>query len=293
MKNLKHYLGKARKEKFSIGQFNFSDFTQMKAVVEAASKMKSPIILGTSEGESKFFGLDEAVALRNVLRKKTGMPIFLNLDHGHSFECLKQAIDAGYDMVHFDGSKLPLEENIKITKEVVKYAKSAGWRRRSVLTEGEVGRVGNDSSKLYSEKFEIKEEDLTRPEEALRFVKETRIDLLAVSIGNFHGIEASGICPNLRLDLLSKINKNLNNKFLVLHGGSGTLEDDIKEAIQTGVVKTNINTELRVAFSGNLRKFLGNNPEEVAPYKFLADAKRSVERVAELKIELFGSGNRA
>ena len=120
--------------------------------------------MGTSEGESKFFGLEEAVALRDVLRKKTGLPIFLNLDHGKSFEYLKQAIDAGYDMVHFDGSKLPLEENIKITKEVVKYAKKKG-----ITVEGEVGRIGTDSSKLYSEKFEIKEEDLTKPEEAKNF----------------------------------------------------------------------------------------------------------------------------
>ena len=284
----------------------------MKAIVASAEKMKSPIILGTSEGESKFFGLQEAVALRDVLRRRTGLPIFLNLDHGHYFpagggpasgwEYLKEAIDAGYDMVHFDGSKLPLEDsprgeagNIKITKAVVKYAK---WR--GVLVEGEVGRIGTDSSKLYSEKFEIKEEDLTKPEDAEKFVNETKVDLLAVSIGNFHGIEVSGICPNLRLDILEKINVALRqaqdktkNAFLVLHGGSGTPEDDIKEAIKIGIVKININTELRLAFSGNLRRFLDNNPEEIVPYKFLADAKNSVEKVVELKIRLFGNEGKA
>jgi len=287
MKNLKYYFGKAQKEQWAIGQFNFSDFTQMKAIVASAEKTKSPIILGTSEGESKFFGLQEAVALRDVLRKRTGLPIFLNLDHGKSFEYLKEAIAAGYDMVHFDGSKLPLGENIKITKEVVKYAK---WR--GVLVEGEVGVIGTDSSKLYSEKFEIKEEDLTKPEDAEKFVNETKADLLAVSIGTFHGIDVSGVCPNLRLDILKKIKEKTGKIALVLHGGSGTPEDDIKEAIKLGVVKININTELRVAFSGNLRRFLDNNPEEVVPYKFLAEAKNSVEKVVGLKIELFGSANK-
>ena len=287
-KNIKYYLEKARKERWAIGQFNFSDFTQMKAILAAAERMKSPVILGTSEGESKFFGLQEAVALRDVLRGKTGVPVFLNLDHGKSFEYLKEAIDAGYDAVHFDGSKLPLEENIKITKEVIKYAKKKG-----VLVEGEVGRIGTDSSKLYSGKFEIKEEDLTNPEQAREYIEKTGVNLLAVSIGNFHGIEISGIDPNLRLDLLKEISDKIGDTAIVLHGGSGTPEDDIRGAIRLGIVKININTELRLAFAGNLRRFLDNNIDEIVPYKFLADAKNSVEKVAERKIELFGSVNKA
>lgn len=269
-----------------MGQFNFCDFTQMKAIVAVALEMKSPVILGTSEGESKFFGLDEAVALRNVLRKKTSLPIFLNLDHGKSFEYLKRAIDAGYDAVHFDGSKLPLEENIKITKKVVKYAK---WR--GVIIEGEVGRVGNDSSTIYSEKFEIKEEDLTRPEDALRYIKETGVDLLAVSIGNFHGMEDSGSEPRLRLDRFEEIKKSITENLFVLHGGSGTDEQDVKRAIELGIIKININTELRLAFANGLREALGNS-EEIVPYKFLANAQDSVEKVVESKIGLFGSANK-
>lgn len=293
MKNLKYYLQKAQKEKFAIPQFNFSDFTQVKGIVAVVEKTKSPVILGTSEGESKFFGLEEAVALRNVLRKKTGAAIFLNLDHGKSFEYLRQAVDASYDMVHFDGSKLPLEENIKISKQVVKYARR--WSLpagRQVLVEGEVGRIGTDSSKLYSEKFEIKEDDLTKPAEAEKFIKETKVDLLAISMGNFHGIEASGIDPNLRLDVLKVVKDKVGNVFLVLHGGSGTPEEDIKEAINLGIVKININTELRLAFSGNLRKALSENPDEIVPYKFLPPAQKSVEKVAEYKINLFGSAGK-
>jgi fructose-bisphosphate aldolase class II len=288
MKNLKYYLEKARTEKFAIGQFNFSDFTQMKAIVEAGAEKKSPIILGMSEREAQFFGLDEAVALRDVLRRKTGLPIFLNLDHGKTFHYLKQAIDAGYDMVHFDGSKLPLDENIKITKEVKSYA---SWR--GVIVEGEVGKIGTDSSKLYSEKFEIKEDDLTKPEDAFKFLKETKVHLLAVSVGNFHGIEISGIDPNLRLDVLKAIKAKIGETSFVLHGGSGTPEDDIKQAIQLGIVKININTELRLAFSGNIRRALDNNREEITPYNFLLDAKDSVKKVVLRKIDLFGSANKA
>ena len=288
MKDLKHYLAKAQKEKFAIPQFNFSDFTQLKGIVASAEKTKSPVILGTSEGESKFFGIKEAVALRNVLRKKTGLPIFLNIDHGKSVEYIKEAVDAGYDMVHFDGSKLDLQENIKISKEVVKYAR---WR--GVVVEGEVGRIGTDSSKLYSEKFEIKEDDITKPIEAREYSDETGVNLLAVSIGNFHGIEVSGICPNLKIDKLLEIKKSVGERvLLVLHGGSGTMEEDIKKVIESGIVKININTELRLAFFGNLKRALVKNPEEITPYKFLPIAQESVEKITEKKIDLFGSKNK-
>lgn len=287
-KNIRFYLNKAEKEGWAIGQFNFSDLTQLKGIVDAAVNKKTPIILGTSEGESKFFGLHEAVAIRDVLRAKTKLPIFLNLDHGKSFEYLKEAIDAGYDMVHFDGSKLPLEENIKITKKVVKYASKKG-----VTVEGEVGMLGTDSSKLYSEKFEIKEENLTKPADAAKYIKSTKVDLLAVSIGNFHGIEISGVDPNLRLDLLQEIKKVSVGVGLVLHGGSGTPEEDIKKAIGLGITKININTELRLAFAGNLRRFLDNNRDEIVPYKFLAEAKISVAKITEGKIDLFGGADKA
>jgi fructose-bisphosphate aldolase class II len=217
------------------------------------------------------------------------VPLFLNLDHGKSFEYLKEAGDAGYDMIHFDGSKLPFDENIKITKEVVKYAK-----KKKIIVEGEMGKIGTDSSKLYTEKFVINEADLTKPKEAEDYVSQTGVNLLAISIGNFHGIEVSGIDPNLRLDVLKVVKEKVGNKAgLVLHGGSGTPEDDIKEAIKQGIVKININTELRLAFSGNLRRFLTDNPEEIVPYKFLVNSKFSVARIAGLKINMFGSAGKA
>lgn len=283
MKSLKYYLQKAYQEKWAVGQFNFSTFEQVKGIVAAAQNLKAPIILGTSEGESKFVGLQEAVAIRDVLRKRTGLPIFLNLDHGKSVEYIKEAIAAGYDMVHFDGSKLSLEENIKISREVVR---AAWWK--GVVVEGEVGRFGTDASRLYTETFEIKEENLTSVADTRKYAKETGVNVLAVSVGTFHGVDVTGVSPNIRLDRLAEIQKAVPVP-LVLHGGSGTPEQDIKEAIGRGIVKININTESRVAFSEALRKALQDNPEEVVPYKYLPEAIAAVQAVTEKYIKLFGS----
>ncbi len=287
MKTLKYYFKKAQKEKFAIGQFNFSTFEQVKGIVEAAKMLKSPIILGTSEGESKFVGLQEAVAVRNVLRKKTGLPIFLNLDHGKSYEYIKEAIAAGYDMVHFDGSKLPLDENIKISKKVVQAAK-----RKGIVVEGEVGRIGTDASRLYTEKFAIKEEDLTSPMDAVKYLQKAKVNVLAISIGTFHGMDVSGVSPNLRLDRLREIRQKADVPF-VLHGGSGTPEQDVKEAIKLGIAKVNINTETRLAFSNTLRKKLQIDTAEIVPYKYFPEAILAVQQVAEKYIKLLGSEGKA
>jgi len=287
MKNLRYYLNKAQSEKWSLGQFNFSTAEQFYGIVHAAVKLKSPVILGTSEGESKFFGLEEAVALRNVLRKKAGLPIFLNLDHGKSFDYLRQAIDSGYDMVHFDGSKLPLEENIKISKQVKSYA---GWR--GVLVEGEVGVIANDASKIYEEKFEIQENLLTNPDESVKYISKSKVDLLAVSVGNFHGMGTSGESPHLKLGRLAEIKNKIGKMLLVLHGGSGTPEIDIKEAIKLGVAKINVNTELRLAYTNSLKKALAENPAEIAPYKYLSETAEAVQKVVEGKIILFQSNSK-
>ena len=284
--NLKNYFKKAQRGKWAIGQFNFSTLSQLQGIVEAAKNLKSPIILGTSESESRFMGLKQAVALKNSFQKETGLPIFLNLDHGKSLDYIKKAIDLGYDMVHFDGSKLPLEENIKKTIEVEKYAQKKG-----AVLEGEVGVIKTEASKVYTEKFEIKEEDLTNPEEAAKYIDKTGVECLAVSIGNFHGIEVTGVNPQLKLDKLKEIKKKLGNVFFVLHGGSGTPDRDIKGAIKLGVVKVNINTELRLAYTNALRKALGKE-KEITPYKYLPDAIKAVQKVVEEKIKLFGSKNK-
>lgn len=286
LKNLEYYFKKAQREKWAIGQFNFSDLSQLEGIVEAAKNLESPIILGTSEGESRFFGLKQAVALKKAYQTERGLPIFLNLDHGKSFEYLKKAIELGYDMVHFDGSKLSLKDNIVQTKEVVRYAKKFG-----VLVEGEVGIIGNDASKVYEEKFVLKPEDLTNSQEAAKYVRETGIDYLAINIGNFHGISVKGN-PKLNLERLKEIKKAVKNVFLVLHGGSGTPDRDVKKAIKLGIIKININTELRLAYTETLKESFKAHPKEITPYKYLPEAIKAVQKVVEGKIELFGSRNK-
>jgi fructose-bisphosphate aldolase class II len=187
-------------------------------------------------------------------------------------------------MVHFDGSKLPLEENIKISKKVVVAAK-----KRGVVVEGEVGRIGTDSSRIYEEKFEIKEGELTNVKDAELYMKKTGVNVLAVSVGTFHGMDMNGISPHIRMDRLREISDKISAVPLVLHGGSGTPENDLREAIKLGIAKININTETRLAFSNTLRKKMEIDKNEIVPYKYLPEAILAVQGVAEKYIGLFGS----
>ena len=284
---LKFYLKKAQREKWALGQFNFSTFEQLKAILLAAKKLHSPVILGTSEGESNFLGLEEVVNFVKFYQGKFKIPIFLNLDHGKSFSYIKKAIDAGYDAVHFDGSKLSFSENIKKTKEILKYA-----QKFNVLVEGEVGIISTETSKLYKETFKIKEKDLTDSDDAKKFVEKTNVDSLAVSIGTFHGISLKGKNPKIKLKRLKEIKKKLGTTPLVLHGGSGTSKEDIKKAIKLGIVKININTEIRVAYTNTLKKTFKEKPEETTPYKYIPEAIKAVQKVVGEKIKLFGSASK-
>ena len=283
---IKDYFKKAQKEGWAIGKFNFSTLEQLKAIFAAAANLKSPIILETSEGESNFIGIQEAVALVKLFSEKFKIPAFLNLDHGKSLEYIKEVVAFGYNLVHFDSSKLPLEENIKETKKVVDYC-----HKKGIFVEGEVGIVAG-SSIIHKEKIEIREEDLTDSEEALKFVKETSVDSLAINIGTFHGVEADGMNPHINLQRLKEIREKTKDIPLILHGGSGTPEEDIKEAIKLGIVGININTELRAAFANALKKELQINSDEIVPYKFLPPAIEAVQRVVEKKIKLFGSNGK-
>lgn len=287
VKNLLFYFKKAQREKWAIGQFNFSTLEQLKAIFQAAKELGSPIILGTSEGESRFLGLEEAVALKNVMSKKMNIPAFLNLDHGKDLDYIKKAISAGYDYVQFDGSALDFNENLQLTKDIARYA-----HRKKVLLEGELGPIPG-KSEIHQEKTEIKETDFTDPEQALKFIQETGVDSLAINVGTLHGIEASGRNPKINLLRLKEIKEKVEGKvFLVLHGGSGTPEEDIKEAIKLGVVKININTELRIAFCQKLKDSLNYNPAEIKPYKIFPLVIEEVKMVVENKIKIFNSINK-
>lgn len=279
---------KAKENKYAIGAFNVSNLEQTKAIIQAAQNLKSPVIVATSKGESNFLGKKQIKAVIDAYRKETGLPIVLHLDHGKSFEIVKEAIEAGYDSVHFDGSELDFEENIEITKKVVDFAKEKGIKN----IEGELGYLRGKSS--IQEEVEIKPEDLTDSKQALEFIEKTGIDSLAVSVGNIHGIFKSSKNPHLFLDRLEEINNAVGDKVgLVLHGGSGTPEDDVKKAIELGVVKVNVNTELRLAYSKTLREFIQNNPDQTTPYKIMPSVVDAVQKVVEDKIKLFGSENKA
>lgn len=281
---------KALEGKYTVGQFNASTDEQIKATVEVAQELKSPIIIGTSESERKFIGTKQVVALVESWQEQTrligeaGLPIILNADHCKTFESIKQAVDAGYTAVHFDGSGLDFEKNVKITKQVVDYAKS---KNKNILVEGEMGYLRGGSE--IHEKIEIKPEDLTKPDQAKEFVEKTGIDSLAIAIGNIHGVESDRENPPLYLDKLQEIQKAVPNTFLVLHGGSGTPEEDIKKAIQLGINKVNINTELRIAYSKGLEETIKEHPDEIKPYKILAPSVEAMKKIVEEKIKLFGS----
>jgi fructose-bisphosphate aldolase class II len=277
-------LQKAKQNKYAVGQFNISTDEQIKAIIEVAKDLKSFVIIGTSEGERKFIGTKQAVALVKTWQEETGSSIILNADHCKSFESAKEAVDAGYSAVHFDGSGLSFEENVKITRQIVDYAKD---KNPELLIEGELGYLRGES--VVHGRVEIKPEDLTKPEQAKEFIEKTGIDSLAIAIGNIHGVETSMKNPPLHLDRLEEIHKAVPGTFLVLHGGSGTLDRDIKKAIQLGIVKININTELRIAYKEELEETIKEHPEEVKPYKILAPAVEAMKKVVEEKIDLFGS----
>lgn len=280
-------LKKARENKYAIGAFNVSNLEQIKAIAAAAAKAQSPLIIATSEGESDFIGKRQIRALIDVYKKETNLPLFLHLDHGKNLEIIKEAVEAGYDSIHFDGSELSFEENIEKTKEIVEFCR----KNKVQNIEGELGYLRGKS--IIQEKVEVKEEDLTKPEQAEEFIKETGITSLAVAIGNIHGIVKGGN-PHLCLDRLREIKDKVSDKvFLVLHGSSGTPEQDIKEAIKIGIVKINVNTDLRVAYSQALRQSLQDNPKEVVPYKIMPPVVATVQKVVEERIKLFGSEDKA
>ncbi len=283
---LKEVFKNAQKGKYAVGQFNVSTAEQIKAIIEVAQELNSPVIIATSESERKFLGLSQVAALVCAWKREARIPVILNADHCKSFESAMEAIDGGYDMVQFDGSGLSLEENIIQTKKVFDYAKK---KNPEIIIEAELGYL-RGGSEIHKEKIEIKEEDLTKPGEAREFVQKTGIDALAVVIGNLHGIQAES--KKLFLGRLREIKKAVPDTFLVLHGGSDTKESDIKKAIELGIVKININTELRVAYRDALSTTIRDFPDEVRPYKILESVVERTKKVVTKKIILFNSKNR-
>lgn len=285
MKSLISYLQEAANTKAAIGHFNISDLAGLRAIFESARTLNLPIVIGVSEGEREFVGVKTAASLIKSLREEYNYPIFLNADHTHSFEKIKQAVEAGFDAVLFDGGKLSLEENIKQTKEVVEYVKS---KNPNILVEGEMGYIGSSSIifKELPKGAAIEDKDLTKPEDAKRFVEETGVDLFSPAVGNIHGMFAGAPNPNLKIDLIKEI-KDAVKIPLVLHGGSGTRDSDFLEAISAGINMIHINTEIRVGWRHGIDMALKNNPEEVVPYKILSVALDEIKTIVYNRLKLF------
>ena len=219
MKNLRQIIQEAGQNKIAVGHFNISDCIALKGIFKAAQELNLPIIIGVSEGEREFMGVKRAALTVKNLREEFNWPIFLNADHTHSFEKIKKAVEAGFDAVLFDGGKLPMEENIKQTKAVVEYAKSVN---PDILVEGELGYIGGSSTilKEVPKDADIAPENLTKPEDAERFIKETGIDLLAPAVGNIHGMFKNAPNPHIDIQRVAALRQAAGAP-LVLHGGSG------------------------------------------------------------------------
>lgn len=285
MKTLKECVLDAKAKKVAVGHFNISNIEGFWGVFRAAQSLDLPIIIGVSEGERDFIGVRQVAALVKATREEFDYPIFLNADHTYSIERVKEAIDAGFDSVIFDGAKLSFEENVKMAKECVEYARASG---REVLVEGELGFIGQ-SSKILDEVPEgvlLDESSLTDPAKAKEFVELTGVDMLAPAVGNFHGMLRGGVDPKLNIERVKAISEATGIP-LVLHGGSGNSGDDFKQAIANGVSIVHINTEIRIAYKQGLQIGLTENPDEVAPYKFLKNSVKAVQDVVTEKLRSF------
>ncbi|MDP3991755.1 MAG: class II fructose-bisphosphate aldolase [Candidatus Colwellbacteria bacterium] len=291
MKNLREIIAEAEKKKVAIGHFNVSELAAFRAVTKAARDLGVPVIIGTSEGERDFIDIHDAVAMVRDLREKHGQPVFLNADHTHSIEKVKEAVEAGYDAILFDGAALPFEENIQKTREVVTYVKKMAPQ---ILVEAEIGNIGSGSTirKELPHGAAINPEDLTTPEEAVRFVKGTEIDLLAPAVGNIHGMFANAPEPaldNQRIKLIREALRQAQGKPvpLVLHGASGNTDEELKTAITAGISIIHISTEIRVAWRKGVEKSLEEKPDEVTPYKLLSGAENKIYEIVLARLKLF------
>jgi len=281
-KELEEY---ARAEKFGLGAFNTNNLEITKSIVAALKEENSPAIIAVSPSAMKYAGAEYISSMVKVAAETEGIEVALHLDHGTTIEDCQTAIDNGFSSVMFDGSKHPLEENIELTKKVVDIAGPLG-----VSVEGELGRIfGTEDQIVVNER----EASFTDPKEAVELVEKTGIDSLAVSIGNAHGFYKGK--PELDFDRLAEIADATKDTdvLLVLHGASGIPDEDIRTAIDIGVSKINIDTEIRNAFKQGVTKFVEENPDVIDPRKILKPASDNMTAIVKRKIKLFGSNEKA
>ncbi len=306
LQNTKKIFDHALKNNYMVGAFNFSTLEVLTGIMNAAIELKSPLILQCSTGAIKNSGIKELAAL--VKAKAKDIPIVLNLDHGKNFEDCKNAIDHGFTNVMIDGSSLPFEENVRITKEVVDYA-----HKFNVTVEGELGVLAGIEDDVSASEDDAK---FTNPKQAKEFVERTGVDSLAIAIGTSHGAYKFAGDAKLRLDILSEIEKELPNFPLVLHGASslpqyyvdlaeqygakfpgakGVPEEILTEiAVNHNITKVNVCTDLRIAFTAGVREVLANQPDIFTLKDYLGKGKQYVyENVKHKILNVFKSANQA
>ena len=274
--NSKEILLAAKKGHYAIPHFNINNLEWTKYILEEMEHLQKPVILGVSEGACKYMGgFDVIVGMVKGLLKDLNItiPVCLHVDHGTSFETCQKAIDAGFTSVMIDASRLPLEENIRVTKEVVDYAHSRG-----VTVEAEIGHIGGTEDNITNTSSNA------RLDECITLVKETNIDSLAPALGSVHGLYKGE--PNLDFKTMKEISEHLEVP-LVLHGGTGIPEYQIKEAISCGINKININTELQIAWHDAVSKFIEENPNIYDPRKVIGSGEKAIKEKIEEKVNLF------
>ncbi len=275
-------LNKALEEKYAVGQFNINNLEWTQAVLQAAEEEKSPIILGVSEGAAKYMGgMKVVTAMVNALIEtmEITVPVSMHLDHGSSFDAVKEAIDAGFPSVMIDNSAFPIDENIENTKKVVNYAHARG-----VSVEAEVGTVGGEEDGVIGDVI------YADAEECQRMVNEAGVDALAAALGSVHGTYSGE--PVLGFDEMKEISE-LTKTPLVLHGGSGIPEHQIKQAIEYGHTKINVNTELQQVWAKRTREVIATDPDVYDPRKIIGPGKEDITQSVKEHMRIFGSSNKA
>ncbi|HHT46106.1 MAG TPA: class II fructose-1,6-bisphosphate aldolase [Firmicutes bacterium] len=279
---LRDILGKAEKGGYAVGAFNANNMEIVQAIIESAVEERSPVIIQASQGAIKYAGLDFIVSMVMTAAESADVPVVLHLDHGTDFSQVMRCIRHGFSSVMYDGSRLPLNENISITKKVVEVARAVG-----VSVEAELGKIGGTEDDVS-----VDERDalFTDPQEAKIFVEETGVDALAVAIGTAHGVYKGE--PKLDFPRLRKI-KELTDVPIVMHGSSGVPDAAIRQAVELGVSKINIDTDIRQAFVRSAVAYMKENPDNIDPRKILAPAKESAKKIIREKMRLFGSSGKA
>ena len=288
--NLKDMLADARKNKYAVGAFDISNHDMARAVIEVAEELKSPVILMGLKVDLEGTKMKCLLEGIKIMAENSSVPVCMHLDHATDFDLIKKAVDYGFTSVMYDGSILPLEENIKNTKRVVDYAHKYGVTVEAELGHVGDGIVGDSETGLKKEGSDNPDDYLTNPDELEYFLKSTNVDAIAVAIGTAHGVYVHE--PKLHFDRLKALNE-ISSVPMVMHGGSGTPDELIKKSIELGICKINIFSEVLAAFFGSLKEVLNSNDNmAIWPSTAYREPIKAMKEIVKNKILLLGSNNR-